>query len=442
MGMVLATAASHGAFRLAGGAEQDCERRRTEQKNQRPGDYTAHETSEFPGHLSSYYISLRLDPGPLAFCRRCRLGYNLVMSSIHQHAGCWFLRSGIQEPNGGVARYFLADPGKNLPVSSEITGYAVSTLVYLHSISGQPASGQTAFLDSAIRAARFLTEQAWDSDNSTFPFEPGSDRAYFFDVGIIARGLLSAWRVSGEEVFLARAREAALSLAFDFLGEGVFHPVISLPDKQPLPHESRWSRRPGCYQLKAALAWREIGDDYAAKLFESVLASALATHASYLPNELSKDLSHELDREAVMDRLHPYCYFLEGLLAVADRADVRHALGEGVVRAGALFREIAPQFERSDVAAQLLRVRLIAHHLGALPLDEPAAREEAEFARSCQAGPEERNLRLQGGFYFGKRRGALLPFSNPVSTGFCMQALELWQQHEANSWRFDLPQLI
>jgi hypothetical protein len=306
-------------------------------------------------------------------------------------------------------------------------------MVYLHSLSGQ-----TAYLDSAIRAARLLTEQAWDRDSSTFPFEPGSDRAYFFDVGIIVRGLLAAWRASGDEEFLARAREAALSMAFDFLGEGVFHPIISLPDKQPLPYEPRWSRKPGCYQLKAALAWREIGDEHATKMFESVLAYSLATHSAYLP----KALASEPDRHDVMDRLHPYCYFLEGLLAVAGREDVRHALGTGVAQAGALFREIAPEFERSDVAAQILRVRLIAHHLGALPLDEKAAREEAAFAQSCQAAPEERNLRLRGGFYFGKKRGALLPFSNPVSTGFCMQALELWDQHETGRWSFDLQQLI
>ncbi len=183
-----------------------------------------------------------------------------------------------------------------MPVSSEITGYAVSTLVYLHSLTGQ-----TAYLDSALRAARFLCEQAWDPDSSTFPFEPGSDRAYFFDVGIIVRGLLAAYRASGEEAFLARAREAALSLAFDFLGEGVFHPIISLPDKQPLPYEPRWSRSPGCFQLKAALAWRELGDEHATKAFESALASSLATHASYLP----QSLSGEVERESVMDRLHP-----------------------------------------------------------------------------------------------------------------------------------------
>ena len=46
-------------------------------------------------------------------------------------AGRWFLQSGIQEASGGVARYYRSDLRKNAPVSTEITGYAVSTLLFL-----------------------------------------------------------------------------------------------------------------------------------------------------------------------------------------------------------------------------------------------------------------------------------------------------------------------
>jgi hypothetical protein len=329
-----------------------------------------------------------------------------------------------------VARYYLTDSRQNRPVSSEITGYAVSVLVYLASLAG---TSQTAYMAAALRAARFLTHQGWDAGSSTFPFEPGSNRAYFFDIGIIVRGLLAAWRVTQEEEFRIRAREGALSLAFDFWGQGSSHPVISLPDKQPLPYEARWSRSPGCYQLKAALAWREAEED-GCKPYEMMLAYSLATHENFL--------GAESDLEKMMDRLHAYCYFLEGLLPVAGREEVRQALREGVSRVGKLFREAAPLFERSDVAAQLLRVRLIAHHLGALPLDEAAAAEEAARAQSFQASPDERDPRVRGGFFFGKKRGKILPFSNPASTAFCLQALELWRQHRAGHWCFDLKQLI
>lgn len=350
------------------------------------------------------------------------------MTSFLDHAGCWFLHSGIQERDGGVARFYRSDSTANATVSTEITGYAASTLAYLHSRTGNPE-----YLNAAVRAARYLTGHAWDAAASTFPFEPGSDRAYFFDIGIIVRGLLAVWRVTGGEEFRSRAQEAALSLAFDFLGEGSFHPVISLPDKQPLPPEpaqaSRWSRKPGCYQLKAALAWREIGDPHARQLFDAAVVSAIAGHEKFL--------DEEKDREKLMDRLHAYSYFLEALLYTSEP----QALSWGMERAARLLREIRPMFERSDVNAQLLRVRLAAHHLGMVPLDENAAREEASRIASFQA-LDFTDVRLRGGFWFGRKGEHLLPFSNPVSTAFCLQALALWQDHQAGRWSLELPQLI
>lgn len=351
------------------------------------------------------------------------------MGSFLEQAGRWFLHSGIQDAGGGVARFYHSDSAKNAAVSNEITGYAVSALLYLHSITGEAA-----YVDAAIGAARYLCRKAWDVAGSTFPFEPGSDRAYFFDTGIIVRGLAAAWRATGDDEFLTRAREGALSLAFDFMGDKVFHPIVSLPEKQPLDYEPRWSRSPGCYQLKSALAWRDSAEEGGDKLYESVLAYSLATHESFL--------TAEPDREKLMDRLHAYCYFLEGLLPAADRREVREALASGIARAAALHREIAPVFERSDVPAQLLRARLIAHHIGAVALDENAACEEASRVASFQAAGDHPDQRLRGGFFFGAKAGKLLPFSNPVSTAFGMQALELWRQHRLGCWRFDLRRLI
>ena len=339
------------------------------------------------------------------------------------------MHSGIQDLHGGVARFYQSDSGTNARVSTEITGYAASALAYLHA-----RTGKQEYLDAAVRAARYLTDQAWDPAASTFPFEPGSDRAYFFDIGIIVRGLLAVWRATGEEVFRVRAQEATLSLAFDFLGDGSFHPVISLPDKQPLEPEpqqaKRWSRQPGCYQLKSALAWREIGDPHARQMFDASVAFALSGHEKFL--------DQESDREKQMDRLHAYCYFLEALLFTEDHRDV---LASGIGRAGKLLREIAPVFERSDVNAQLLRVRLIAHHLGRVPLDENAARQEAARAASFQA-LDATDVRLRGGLWFGRKGTEVLPFSNPVSTAFGLQALALWDDHQAGRWSFELPQLI
>src|SRR5205814_1049924 len=230
--------------------------------------------------------------------------------SILSRAGAWFLHSGIQEQSGGVARYYLADARENRAVSTEITGYAISTLTYLHSLTGDDR-----YLDAAARAARFLTKVAWDPTLRIFPFECSEKPlAYFFDCGIIIRGLLSLWRVNGDPELIDVATACGRSMASDFAaGSAVYHPILRLPEKDPLPPADQWSRLPGCYQLKSALAWHELyqvtGEAEFLGWYEDLLALSLRTQESFLPGAQG---------ERVMDRLHAYSYFLEAILPRAD----------------------------------------------------------------------------------------------------------------------------
>ncbi len=342
-----------------------------------------------------------------------------------EHAGRWFRCSGIQEPSGGVARYYLADRGQNLPVSTEITGYAASTLVYLHALTGEPD-----YLDRALRAAKFLTGQAWDRERQTFPYECNGQRplAYFFDCGIIARGLLAVWRAMGRDEFLEVARHCGHSMARDFCdGNGGFHPVLRLPEKEPLAREAQWSRAPGCYQLKAAMAWAELADTgadtYLRQHYERLLAHSLETHRAFLPGDA--------DPLRVMDRLHAYCYFLEGMLPRAGEERCAEAIREGIRKVEGLLREIGPSFARSDVYAQLLRMRCLAAWNGVLPVDRPAAAWEAEQLRHFQMN--EGDTRVAGSFSFGHKHGQTLPHANPVSAAFALQALTFWEQLDAGA---------
>src|SRR6266567_4465524 len=90
-----------------------------------------------------------------------------VVSEVSR-AGRWFLRSGIQEASGGVARYYRADLQRNLPVSTEITGYTLSALVYLHSVA---TDDRGLYLERASATAQFLVGAAWDRASQTMPFE-------------------------------------------------------------------------------------------------------------------------------------------------------------------------------------------------------------------------------------------------------------------------------
>ena len=336
-------------------------------------------------------------------------------------AGRWFLHSGIQEADGGVARYRRTDTGSNLPVSNEITGYSVSALAWLHA-----RTAHAGYLERALAAARFLTRRAWETRLQAFPFEyapPGNGFTYFFDTGIIVRGLLAAGRASGDAEFLEIAVAAGRSMASDFRSGSCFHPILRLPEKRPTACDHRWSRSPGCYQLKSAMAWFDLHEQTGEPVFRdsyrAALDYALRTHAEFLPGDE--------DPHRVMDRLHAYCYFLEGLLPVTGEPDCAAALQYGMARVAGMLREIGPAFERSDVYAQLLRVRLFADRAGIQPLDRDAAEWEAGRLAGFQS--DDTDAQVAGGFWFGRKGGETLPFINPVSTAFGMQALAMWRDH-------------
>lgn len=338
------------------------------------------------------------------------LSYTSGLSLQLCRAGQWLAHSGIQRPNGGVARYYRADVQRNAGISTEITGYALSAFVYLHAVTRDEE-----YLNHARAAARFLTGVAWDSQNHLMPFElEPAAYTYFFDCGIIVRGLLALWRVTREQELLDVAAAVGESMARDFArDDGKCWPILSLPDKRPLEMDAlRWSRSAGCYQSKAAMAWRELadatGDARFAERYQATLENALATHEAFLPGHT--------ERLKVMDRLHAYLYFLEGLLPGADDPRCAAALAQGIRRVSDYVEEIAPDFVRCDVLAQLLRIRLCAGEAG---------------ADSGEAGRVRAFQEPGGGYYFGRKAGEWVPHISPVSTVFAMQALEWWERRDA-----------
>ena len=78
-------------------------------------------------------------------------------------------------------------------------------------------------------------------------------------------------------------------------------------------------------------------------------------------------------------------------------------------------------------------LRLYGESLAGVPLDLDAAAHEAGQASGFQAASDD--PRVAGGFWFGRKRGELLPFVNPVSTAFCVQALALWEDRKNGTFQ-------
>ncbi len=332
----------------------------------------------------------------------------LTASSTLHKAGRWLLESGIQSENGGVARYYRKDLGQNLPVSCEITGYALSAFCYLFELTGEEA-----YRNAAGRAAHFLTEIAWDPASSTMPFELEGGRrySYFFDCGIIARGLLWHWRLLREEKSLEVASSIGLSMERDFRSFSAFHPIIWLPCKSIEPYTTWWSRMPGAFQLKSALAWLDLAGETGREEFRGFYEEMLA----FALRRYSETLDIETERPKLMDRLHPWAYFLEGLHPVHERSDVMPIWTGALERGQLLLEELESGFVRSDVCAQLLRIQLL----------QGKAASPAQLARLEAFQFDSGDRADNGGFGFGRRDGEMMPHTNPVSTVFALQALEM-----------------
>ena len=351
----------------------------------------------------------------------------------------WLAYSGIQAESGGVSRYYAADLDQYQDISTAITAYSIQAYLYL------PLPGQTGLLSNALRAGQFLCYDAGNERAGLFPFEmprhglPTHALGYFFDCGIVIRALLALWNTTADPLYLERAESCGGAL-LDRMSrvDGSFFPVLDLASGAPSqPSSERWSLEPGVYQLKVGMAFLELAEVTSSGLFskvaEHLLQWALRRHELFLPGHSEPD--------RVADRLTAYCYFLEGLLPFIDkRFECAQALQAGITRVENLQAETAPVLERSDVAAQLLRLRLLADYIGVIELDLSRAEREAEALPAFQLRTGDR--RTDGGFGFGRRRGQLAPHANPLSTIVCLQALRMWNEYKRGELRTTWQELI
>ena len=348
-----------------------------------------------------------------------------VQNAIEK-AKSWLLHSGIQREDGGVARFHRVDSDESGPVSTEITGYLASGLAFLRGCGCAQLK----------RSADFLVEEAWDVDECFLRYEPGTaagQRAcsYFFDCGIAGLALVQYWELTGDRRYLKSALEIGRSMLVDFpASNGAFTPVITLPGKEPMPYGAWWSKAPGCYQLKAALLWLRLSecvDEHAfGNAFRKVMAYAVEDSESFLSGPAD---------DKMMDRLHAFLYFLEGLLPLAGERAYGQLISRGLASATGVLRKMTPAFVRSDVCAQLVRLRLFAHEAARLPLDADSVDREIQKLLAFQF--KSADTRINGAFCFGSRAGVLLPYANPVSTVFAAQALAFWLRFRSGQLSHD-----
>jgi hypothetical protein len=285
----------------------------------------------------------------------------------------WISSGACQSPNGAfVAWVDLADGGRSYDYP-EISGYALTYLASLPSLSQrEEAAGHDAadWLSRRVQAGNLAARDGWDND-----------AVYLFDLGMIASGLLSFGRVTQVERYV----ENGLALV-SFLGTE----LSSSASISPLARRGPRSEREG---------WSTRGVAHLGKLVQSfLLAEELGGGAGRsAPSRLidavkarqSRDGRIRTDDAETIVMLHPHLYAVEGLWiwgqATGDDDALERAraavewvwtqqLEQGGLPSSVQTGEAgAAACEQSDVTTQAFRV--------ALALGPPSAAPTCALAR-------------------------------------------------------------
>jgi hypothetical protein len=343
----------------------------------------------------------------------------------------WLITSGIQDESGGIARSYLADERTYQNLSTLNTAYYISALLKTNEAREKEPE------EHALKSGRFLVKQAFDAHTELFraEFDGGGDRpaleARFLDCCVALRALLHLWQATSDPVFLDHAERCGVALRTHLSRvDGSFFPLFDLQTGNARAGTGSWTVEAEVYQLKSALAFLELSDATGNREFETsmqlMLQWCLKTHEGFVRGDD--------DPENIMDRLHAYCYFLEGLLPVAaEHMAASHALQHGVLDVENLMKQVTAKYQRCDVVAQLLRLRLYSDRIGIMELDLPQAEKEVLLLEQFQH--QSTDPRTDGGFAVARRNGQLAPQVSPASTAVAIQALAMWEQAEDGAFR-------
>ena len=359
----------------------------------------------------------------------------------------WILDSKIQEENGAFSAWFDKDKGTNSFEYSEITGYGLTTLVFLNDILEE-----TKTIENAGKAMAWLEEKAMTKEggiltrnyregeerNEKFSFESGNVLA--FDTGMVLNGLVNIYNQTKDEKALNLAKRVAEFLLEKMFDNKKMHAIYNSKEEKVFEAGDKWSTQPGSYHAKISIGLLGLAEITGKKRFEEA-AIALCDFAITKQTEEGRFVTNDTNDST---HLHPHCYSCEGLLFMGKKLDKEEyvkAVEKGITWAfenQAADGGINPFFDgnwndnqRSDVLAQVLRIGTALKTEGLLNTVS-----NEQFSRL-----ETRLLEMQdesGGFLYGKELdGQERNCINAWCTMFALQAIA-WHKGET----IDLQRLV
>jgi len=356
----------------------------------------------------------------------------------------WLLSSGIQESNGAISAWHDLGNGKNSFEYSEITGYGITTFVFLNSVKKSSALFEKAEKAAEWLGSRAITKEGavlarnyrlWEQADKGFSFEGGN--CFAFDAGMVLNGLVNKYNADKNPETLRMAVEVGNFLAEKMMDGGKMHAVYSAKTGKVAEEGSKWSSQPGSYHAKVSIGLLGLSKITGEKKFYKA-ARELCEFALKKQQPEGNFETNSFDKSTHM---HPHCYSAEGLLFAGkflkeerfvDAAEKATAWAMANQRENgginAFFCGKWNQSQRSDVLAQVLRLASALKAMGRL---EDVSKESLSRLRNRLMGFQHES----GGFLYGKELD--LAERNCVNAWCTMFALQALHWHEEGQMNFE-----
>ncbi|MFC1570705.1 glycoside hydrolase family 88 protein [Candidatus Omnitrophota bacterium] len=191
-----------------------------------------------------------------------------VKNSGIKSAKEWLLNSGIQNNegarSGGFNSWYDMDERGYSYVYSEITGYGITTLLYL-----SKRLDDKECLEKAVNAAQWLMSKAWHSCGGvktrdyywdmkgTDHYSFDNQNIYAFDNGMVFYGMTNLYRKTEKKEYLEFASQIADFLLKDMMTrDGLFYAVFDGKTGEKVDELWKWSSQSGSYHAKLARIYR------------------------------------------------------------------------------------------------------------------------------------------------------------------------------------------
>ncbi|MBI2547520.1 MAG: hypothetical protein HYW23_03680 [Candidatus Aenigmarchaeota archaeon] len=366
----------------------------------------------------------------------------------------WMLNSGIQNISenklfrGGFNSWFDTEKKYYPFIYSEITGYGITTLLFLNSMYKKSVLVSRAKLAADWIIANALNESGgvktrlyYDSGNEDKQYSFNNGMIYAFDSGMILTGLVNLYNETRDSKYLEASKRIADFLVDCMISkEGHIFPMYNPSEKTTAVTYDKWSTQFGSFHSKIFIGLLKLSEAIKSDKYADAVSKSLKNIFDFQRN----DGRFITDTKTGKTHLHPHLYSAEGLLYAGIKTNDQKLIDKSANAIKWLMDNqphdfSIPQvflkdgfikYERYDVVSQFVRLGSFFIQNNYIDIDY---QKNIDTAAKKLLSMQNTNGQQNGGFFYGfDETGKMLQHLNSWCTMFAVQAMDFYHKLKNN----------